>query len=56
VVAVAIHGTREVMPPGSFAMRRKAIRVEILARLDAGGARQRSRELIAAALDEPLAP
>ncbi len=56
VVAVAIHGTREVMPPGSIALHRRAIRVEILATLDASGARQRSRELIAEALDEPLAP
>ncbi len=56
VVAVAIHGTREVMPPGSIALRRKAIRVEVLSTLEAGGARQRSRELIAQAVDEPLAP
>jgi hypothetical protein len=35
---------------------RRPIRFEILAILEANGARQRSRELIAAAVGEPLAP
>ncbi|MDP9083322.1 MAG: 1-acyl-sn-glycerol-3-phosphate acyltransferase [Pseudomonadota bacterium] len=56
VVAVAIHGTRDVMPPGRFALHRRPIRVEILGVLDADDARQRSRELIACALGEALAP
>jgi 1-acyl-sn-glycerol-3-phosphate acyltransferase len=56
VVAVAIHGTRDVLPPGSLLVRRKPIRVEVLAILEAGDARQRSRELIARAVGEPLAP
>jgi 1-acyl-sn-glycerol-3-phosphate acyltransferase len=56
VVAVAIHGTRAVLPPGGVSVRRSAIRVEILEVLTAGDARQRSRELIARALGEPLAP
>jgi 1-acyl-sn-glycerol-3-phosphate acyltransferase len=56
VVAVAIHGTRAVLPPGGVSMRRSAIRVEILEVLTAGDARQRSRELIARAVGEPLAP
>jgi hypothetical protein len=55
-VAVAIHGTRAVLPPGGVSVRRLAIRVEILEVLTAGDARQRSRELIARALGEPLAP
>lgn len=56
VVAVAIHGTRDVLPPGGLLIHRKPIRVEILAILEAGEARQRSRELIAQAVGEPLAP
>jgi 1-acyl-sn-glycerol-3-phosphate acyltransferase len=56
VVAVAIHGSRDVMPPGGIALHRRPIRVEILAVLPADGARAHSRELIAAALGEPLAP
>jgi 1-acyl-sn-glycerol-3-phosphate acyltransferase len=56
VVAVAIHGTRELLPPGGLMLYRRAIRFEILEVLDADGARQRSRELIAAAVREPLAP
>lgn len=56
VVAMAIHGAREVMPPGRFALHALPIRIEILAVLDAGDARQRSRELIAGAVGEPLAP
>jgi 1-acyl-sn-glycerol-3-phosphate acyltransferase len=56
VVAVAIHGTRAVLRPGGVSMRRSAIRVEILEVLTASDARQRSRELIAQAVGEPLAP
>jgi 1-acyl-sn-glycerol-3-phosphate acyltransferase len=56
VVAVAIHGTRAVLPPGGLGIRRSAIRVEILEVLTAGDAKQRSRELIARAVGEPLAP
>jgi 1-acyl-sn-glycerol-3-phosphate acyltransferase len=56
VVAVAIHGTRELFPPGGLMLYRRPIRFEILAILDADGARQRSRELIAEAVGEPLAP
>ncbi len=56
VVAAAIHGTRELLPPGGLMFYRRPIRFEILAVLDATGARQRSRELIAQAVGEPLAP
>jgi len=56
VVAVAVHGTRAVLPPGGLMIYRRPIRVEILDVLEPEGAQQRSRELIAAALDEPLAP
>jgi 1-acyl-sn-glycerol-3-phosphate acyltransferase len=56
VVAVAIHGSRAVMPPGGIALYRLPIRVEILAVLPPEEARVRSRELIARALEEPLAP
>ena len=56
VVTVAIHGTRAVLPSGSLMLRRLPIRVEILEVLSAGDARQRSRELIARAVGEPLAP
>jgi 1-acyl-sn-glycerol-3-phosphate acyltransferase len=56
VVAMAIHGTRAVLPPGGVALHRLPIRVEILEVLAAGDARQRSRELIARAVGEPLAP
>jgi len=56
VVAIAIHGTRDVLPPGSLLVRRKPIRVEVLAILEARDARQRSRELIAQAVGEPLEP
>jgi 1-acyl-sn-glycerol-3-phosphate acyltransferase len=56
VVAVAIHGTRTVMPPGRVSIQRAPIRVEILEVLTASDARQRSRELIARAVGEPLAP
>ena len=56
VVAVALHGTRQVMPPGSAALYRRPIRVQIIAVLSAEEARLRSRELIATAVGEPLAP
>src|SRR5271163_1248056 len=56
VVAMAIHGTRAVLPPGGLSVHRLPIRVEILEVLAAGEARQRSRELIARAVGEPLAP
>ena len=56
IVAVAIHGTREVLPAGTLMLRRKPIRFEVLGVMAPDGARQRSRELIAAAIGEPLAP
>jgi 1-acyl-sn-glycerol-3-phosphate acyltransferase len=56
VVAMAIHGTRDVMPPGGLKIHPRPIRVEILEVLDAHDARQRSREMIAHAVGEPLAP
>ena len=56
VVAMAIHGTRAVLPPGGAWIHRAPIRVEILEVLSANDARQRSRELIARAVGEPLAP
>jgi 1-acyl-sn-glycerol-3-phosphate acyltransferase len=56
VVAMAIHGTRAVLPPDGLAVHRLPIRVEILEVLSASDARQRSRELIARAVGEPLAP
>ena len=56
VVAVAIHGTRNVMPPGGRTIRRLPIRVEILAVLPADEARLKSRELIAKSVGDPLAP
>ncbi|MHB8721707.1 MAG: lysophospholipid acyltransferase family protein [Steroidobacteraceae bacterium] len=56
VVTMAIHGTRAVLPPEGFAVHRLPIRVEILDVLSAGDARQHSRELIAQAIGEPLAP
>ena len=55
VVAVAIHGTREVLPPGGFSFHRGPICVEVLDVLPAGDARQLSREMIARAVGEPLA-
>ena len=54
VVAMAIHGTRELLPPGGAMIFRGPVRVEILAVLEAAEARQRSRELIAAAVGDPL--
>ena len=56
VVAVAIHGSRAVMPPGGRSIRRLPMRVEILAVLSADEARLKSRELIAKSVGDPLAP
>jgi len=57
IVAVAIHGTRRVMPPGGgLWVYRLPIRVQILAVLPAEGARHKSREIIAQAVGVPLAP
>jgi 1-acyl-sn-glycerol-3-phosphate acyltransferase len=56
VVAVAIHGSRDVMPPGGALVYRRPVRVQILEVLPAEEARLRSRELIARAVGEPLAP
>lgn len=56
IVAIAIHGTRAVLPPGGLTVHRLPIRVEILEVLAGSGARTHSRELIARALAEPLAP
>ena len=55
VVAMAIHGTRDVLPAAGFSVHRLPIRVEILEVLEAADARHRSRELIARAVGEPLA-
>ena len=55
VVAMAIHGARDVMPPGALRIHPRPIRVEILEVLGSQDARQRSRELIARAVGEPLA-
>ena len=55
IVAVAIHGTRDVLPSGTLMIRRGPIKVEILRVLEGDEARDRSRELIAAAVGEPLA-
>jgi 1-acyl-sn-glycerol-3-phosphate acyltransferase len=56
IVAVAIHGARDALPPGSLRLRRRPIRVEILEVMQGRDARQRSREMIANAVGEPLAP
>jgi 1-acyl-sn-glycerol-3-phosphate acyltransferase len=56
VVAAAIHGTRDLLPAGGLNFHRRPVRFEIVAVLPAEGSRQRSRELIAAAVGEPLAP
>ena len=55
VVAVAIHGTREVLPAGTVLMLRRPIKIEILETLVGSEARAQSRELIARAVGEPLA-
>ena len=56
MVAAAIHGTREVLPSGGIMVYRHALRFEILQVLDPEDARERSRQLIAEAVGEPLAP
>ena len=56
VVAVAIHGSREVLPSGGIRLYRNPLRFEVLEVLDAEDARERSRRLIADAVGEPLAP
>lgn len=56
VVAVAIHGAREVMHSSGMLLARKPIRFEILAVLEPHHARLLSREMIATAVGEPLAP
>lgn len=56
VVAVAVHGTRNLFPPDQAYMYRVPVKVEILGVMPAEEARLRSRELIAAAVGEPLAP
>ncbi len=56
VVVMAIHGTRDVFPPGGLIAHPLPIRVQILAVLTAGEAREQSRALLAEALGEPLAP
>ena len=56
VVAAAIHGTRDVLPSGGIKVYRRAVRFEILEVLDPECARERSRQLIAEAVGEPLAP
>jgi 1-acyl-sn-glycerol-3-phosphate acyltransferase len=55
VVAIAIHGTRAVLPSGGLVVHRRPIRVEILEVLSAADARLQSRELIAHAVGDPLA-
>lgn len=55
VVAIAIHGTRDVLPSGAVLIRRRPIKVEVLEVLRGADARSRSRELIGRAVGEPLA-
>jgi 1-acyl-sn-glycerol-3-phosphate acyltransferase len=55
LVAAAIHGTREVLPPDSLFIFRRPIRFQILGAVPPEGARERSRQLIAQAVGEPLA-
>jgi 1-acyl-sn-glycerol-3-phosphate acyltransferase len=54
VVVAALHGTRDLLPPGGLMMYHRPVRVEILTTLPAKDARLKSRELIAAAVGEPL--
>ncbi len=55
IVAVAIHGTRDVLPCGTLLIRRMPIRVQVLGVLHGHEARYLSRELIGNAVGEPLA-
>ncbi len=54
VVVAALHGTRDLLPPGRLIIYRRPVRVEFLATLAARDARLHSRELIASAVGEPL--
>jgi 1-acyl-sn-glycerol-3-phosphate acyltransferase len=54
VVVAALHGTRDLLPPGGLMIYHRPVRVEILASLPAKDARLMSRELIATAVGEPL--
>jgi len=56
IVAVAIHGTREMFPPGAAFFYRVPIRFQILEVMPPEGARERSRRLIGEAVGEPLEP
>ncbi len=56
IVAVSIHGTREMFPPAGAFFHRVPIRFQILEVMPPEGARERSRRLIAAAMAEPLEP
>jgi 1-acyl-sn-glycerol-3-phosphate acyltransferase len=55
VIVVAIHGTREVLPASSKLLFRNPIRFQILGAIPPEGARERSRQMIAQAVGEPLA-
>jgi 1-acyl-sn-glycerol-3-phosphate acyltransferase len=56
IVAAAIHGTRGVLPPGGMLLYRQPITFEVLEVLEPAAPRERCREIIAAAVGEPLAP
>jgi 1-acyl-sn-glycerol-3-phosphate acyltransferase len=56
IVAVAIHGTREMFPPGTAFFYRVPIRFQILEVMPPEGARERSRRLIGEAVGDPLEP
>lgn len=63
VVALAVHGTRDALPSGTFLMRRVPIHVQVLATLRTDvrdgsvvEMRHRIRSLIATAIGEPLIP
>jgi len=56
IVAVAIHGTREMFPPAGALFHRVPIRFQILEVMPPEGARERSRRLIADAVGDPLEP
>jgi 1-acyl-sn-glycerol-3-phosphate acyltransferase len=56
IVAVAIHGTREMFPPAGAFFHRVPIRFQILEVMPPEGARERSRRLIAEAVGDPLEP
>jgi 1-acyl-sn-glycerol-3-phosphate acyltransferase len=56
IVAVAIHGTREMFPPAGAFFHRVPIRFQILEVMPPDGARERSRRLIAEAVGDPLEP